>query len=81
MRFFYNPSLNQSIHVFNLGLWFGMCPEIAGRAMGDLIGYVASGKIKVNVNHVLPLSQAAAAHRMIEERRTTGKIVLKPWAN
>ena len=53
----------------------------AGKAMGDLIGAVASGQIRVNVNHVLPLSQAAEAHRMIEERRTTGKIVLKPWLN
>jgi len=79
LRFFYNPALNQTIHVFNLGLWFGMRPELAGKAMGDLIGAVASGQIRVNVNHILPLSQAAEAHRMIEERRTMGKIVLKPW--
>jgi NADPH:quinone reductase len=79
LRFFYTPSLNQSIHVFNLGLWFGMRPQAAGKAMGDLIGYVASGQIRVSVNHVLPLSQAAEAHRMMETRRTTGKIVLKPW--
>lgn len=80
LRFFYNPSLNQSIHVFNLGLWFGMRPQAAARAMGDLIGYVASGQVKVQVSHQLPLSQAAEAHRMIEQRKTTGKIVLKPWA-
>ncbi|MDX2077707.1 MAG: NADPH:quinone oxidoreductase family protein [bacterium] len=79
LHFFYNPSLNQSIHVFNLGIWFGMRPEIAAKAMGDLIGYVASGQIQVHVNHVLPLAQASEAHRMLEERRTTGKIVLKPW--
>ncbi len=79
LQFFYDPSLNQSIHVFNLGLWFGMRPEAAGKAMGDFIGYVASGAVKVPVTTVLPLSCAADAHRMIEARATTGKIILKPW--
>jgi NADPH:quinone reductase len=79
IHFFYNPSLNQSIHVFNLGLWFGMRPQATAKAMGDLIGYVASGQVKVQITHVLPLAQAAEAHRMIEERRTTGKVILKPW--
>jgi len=27
----------------------------------------------------LPLSQAADAHRRLESRATSGKIVLKPW--
>lgn len=79
LHFFYDPSLNQSIQVFNLGLWFGMRPAEAGKALGDLIGYVASGQVKVRVHHILPLSQAADAHRMIESRQTTGKVVLKPW--
>jgi NADPH:quinone reductase len=79
LRFFYNPSLNQSIHVFNLGLWFGLRPAEAGQALGELIGYVASGQVRVRVNHILPLAHAAEAHRMIEQRRTTGKIILKPW--
>lgn len=77
--FFYNPSLNQSVHVFNFGLWFGMRTEQAAKAMGDLIGYVASKQIKVEIDQVLPLSQAAEAHRMIEQRKTIGKIILKPW--
>ncbi len=79
--FFYDPSPSQSIHVFNLGLWFALRPEAAAKAMGDLIGYVASGQVKVQVDQVLPLSQAAEAHRMLEQRETTGKIVLKPWSD
>jgi NADPH2:quinone reductase len=79
LRFFYNPSLNQSIQVFNLGLWFGLRPQAAGKAMADLIGLVASGQVKAPVQQVLPLSQAAEAHRLMESRRTTGKIILKPW--
>jgi NADPH:quinone reductase len=79
LQFFYNPSLNQSIHVFNLGLWFGMRGEAAGKALGDLISYVASGQVKVPVTTLMPLSRAADAHRMIEAREATGKVILKPW--
>ncbi len=79
VRFFYSPSLNQSLHVFNLGLWFGFQPQVAGGALQEFIGLVASGRIKVPVSQTLPLSEAAAAHRLIESRRASGKIVLKPW--
>ena len=79
IKFFYSPAYNQSLHVFNLGLWFGLRPEAAGKALQDLIGYAASGKIKVPVGQTLPLSKAAEAHRMIEDRRITGKVILKPW--
>jgi len=81
LRTFYNPSPNQSIHVFNLGLWFGMKPDRAGQALGDLIGLAASGRITIPVHRTLPLSQAAEAHRLIEQRRAVGKIVLKPWGD
>ena len=56
-----------------------MRPDIAAGALKTLIEFVVSGRVKVQVGHVLPLSQAAEAHRMLEERRTTGKIILKPW--
>lgn len=79
IRFFYNPSLNQSVHVFNFGLWFGVRTEQAAKAMGDLVAYVALGEVKAKIDRVLPLSQAAEAHRMMEQRETTGKIILKPW--
>lgn len=77
---FYDPAPNQSIVAFNLGLWFVLRPEATVGALQALIGYVASGQVEVPLGHVLPLSQAAEAHRMLEERRTVGKIVLKPWA-
>ncbi len=79
LKFFYSPSFNQSLHSFNVGLWFGLQPEVAGSALQELIGLVASGRVKVSVNQTLPLSEAAEAHRLIESRRATGKIVLKPW--
>ncbi len=79
-QFFYNPSMNQSIHVFNIGLYFGMRPMLAAEAMTNLIGLVASGQVKVHVGETLPLAKAAEAHRRIEARDSTGKLILKPWA-
>jgi len=78
-RFLYRPSLHQSIRVFNLGLYFGMRPAEAGAALGRLIGWIIEGRVKVPVGHVMPLAAAAEAHRVIEQRRSVGKIILKPW--
>jgi NADPH2:quinone reductase len=44
----------------------------------DLFAMVASGKIKIAVNHRYPLRDAAQAHRDLDGRRTTGSIVLVP---
>jgi NADPH:quinone reductase-like Zn-dependent oxidoreductase len=33
--------------------------------------------LKLRVNHVLPLAEAGTAHRLLEGRQSTGKIVLK----
>jgi NADPH:quinone reductase-like Zn-dependent oxidoreductase len=77
---FYDPALNQSLTAFNLGAFFGLRPQAAVAALQTLIGYVASGQVKVDIGHVLPLSAAAQAHRLVEDRRSVGKIVLKPWS-
>lgn len=46
----------------------------------DLFDVVGSGAVKIAINHRLPLSEVAEAHRAIEERRTTGSTVLLPYA-
>ncbi len=45
---------------------------------GDLFGVVASGAVAIRVNQTFPLSAAAAAHRALEARQTTGSTVLVP---
>ena len=44
----------------------------------DLFGMVASGKIRIGINHSYPLAEAPQAHRDVEARRTTGSVVLIP---
>lgn len=77
---FYDPARNQSLLSFNLGLFFGLRPEAAGRALGELLGDVAAGRVVPAVGTVLPLSQAAQAHGLLEHRSTPGRIVLSPWS-
>jgi NADPH2:quinone reductase len=45
---------------------------------GDLFAVVESGAVKIRVNQSFPLAEAAAAHRALEARETTGSTVLVP---
>jgi NADPH:quinone reductase len=47
-------------------------------AAAELFEVVRSGKVKIEVSRRYPLVEAAAAHRDLEARRTTGSIVLLP---
>ncbi len=51
--------------------------ELAGRA-GDVLEWVASGALKVRIGASFPLAEAAQAHRALEARQTTGKVLLLP---
>jgi NADPH2:quinone reductase len=44
----------------------------------DLFHMVESGRIKIEVNHIYPLREAAQAHHDVEGRKTTGSVVLIP---
>lgn len=52
----------------------------ARRHQGEILDRCAelfdAGKLKVHVDRVLPLEEAAEAHRLIERHATTGKLVL-----
>jgi NADPH2:quinone reductase len=53
-------------------------PELILRSLIFLADGVKHGTIKANVAAVLPLSKTADAHRMLEERRAQGVVVLDP---
>jgi NADPH2:quinone reductase len=49
------------------------------RAAGDAVfGHLASGVIEPLIHAALPLADAAEAHRLLESRATTGKLLLTP---
>jgi NADPH2:quinone reductase len=51
--------------------------ELQARAT-EVLGWVASGALSVRVSVEFPLAAAAQAHRELEGRRTTGKVLLLP---
>ena len=51
--------------------------ELVARAT-DVLGWIAAGKLRLRVEHEFPLRDVAEAHRALEGRRTTGKVVLIP---
>jgi len=51
--------------------------ELMSRA-GAVFGMIAAGKLKLRIEHIYPLAQAQQAHRDLEGRKTTGKLLLIP---
>jgi NADPH2:quinone reductase len=66
--FLTRPGLNQYIATRG---------ELVGRA-NDLFAWLAAGELKVTVDRVWPLAEAAAAHMALEARQTAGKLLLVP---
>jgi len=51
--------------------------ELVARA-GAVFGMMAAGKLKLRIEHKYPLAEAQRAHRELEGRKTTGKLLLIP---
>lgn len=51
--------------------------ELEWRA-GEVLGWVADGSLRLRLEHRYPLAEAAKAHRDLEARKTTGKVLLVP---
>ncbi len=64
--FLTRPGLNQYIATRE---------ELTARA-NDLFAWLAAGQIEVTIDRVLPLSEAAKAHELLESRATAGKVLL-----
>src|SRR5919202_6901521 len=60
-----------------LGHYVAAREELLWRAR-ELFTWVATGELKLRVGAEYPLSEAAEAHRALEGRRTTGKVLLRP---
>ena len=65
--FLTRPSLNHYL----------AAPDELRWRVGELMTLVTTGALKVRVSAVYPLADAANAHRDLEGRRTTGKLLLK----
>jgi NADPH2:quinone reductase len=53
-------------------------PDLLGASLREILGWISSGQVKLNIGARYPLEEASEAHRALEGRETTGKIVLNP---
>jgi NADPH2:quinone reductase len=53
-------------------------PEELHWRAGDVLGWIAAGKLELRIDRTFPLSQAAQAHQDLEGRKTAGKVLLIP---
>jgi NADPH2:quinone reductase len=60
-----------------LGHYIADRQELLWRA-GEVFAWIRGGKLRVHIDRELPLRDAAEAHRLLEERKTIGKLLLKP---
>jgi NADPH2:quinone reductase len=69
---------NVGVQGFYLGRLMRLRPEVVQEAVGELLALYAEGAIRPVVGATFPLADAAEAHRLIEERKSVGKVVLVP---
>ena len=48
------------------------------RRAGEVMGWVASGELKLRIGGTFPLAEAVEAHQQLEVRQSTGKLLLIP---
>jgi len=61
----------------SLGNYIATREELMERS-GAVFGMIAASKLKLRIQHTYPLSEAQRAHRDLEGRKTTGKLLLIP---
>jgi NADPH2:quinone reductase len=61
----------------SLGNYTATAEELRQRAAA-VFGMIREGKLKLRIEHLYPLAQAQQAHRDLEGRKTTGKLLLLP---
>jgi NADPH2:quinone reductase len=78
----FDPSvLNQKGSLYltrpSMGHYIADRDELMWRA-GEVLGWIAEGKLRLSIDREVPLADAADAHRALEGRETTGKVLLIP---
>jgi NADPH2:quinone reductase len=69
---------NLSLFGFYLGRLMKLRPDVVRDATREVVALWESGAVKPLVGATFPLDRAADAHRLIEERKSVGKVVLVP---
>lgn len=68
----------RSVTGFSFMAWRAAAPEQAGAEVVELAGHFAAGRLRASVHTRLPLTEAVAAHRILEGRENLGRVLLIP---
>jgi NADPH2:quinone reductase len=66
----------RSVLGFSLGTTRKQRPEILQETSKHVFRYLTDGSLKIKVGHQFPLSEASKAHELVENRLSTGKVLL-----
>ena len=69
---------NLTFQGFYLGRLMKLRPDVVQEATRELVALWEAGAVKPLVGATFPLERAPDAHRLIEERKSVGKVVLVP---
>lgn len=72
---------NAALMGYSIGTLSVSAPEVVARQARAAMALVADGHVRIDVTDVFPLGEAREAHRRLEGRRTTGKLLLSVNTN
>ncbi len=68
---------NRAVMGYSLSSLSRSAPHILANTAHKALDLIINGEIRIDITNILPLEQAAEAHRLIESRGSTGKLVLR----
>jgi NADPH:quinone reductase len=68
----------RSITGFSLLAWRAALPEQARADVTEVTEHAAAGRLRTAVHARLPLTEAAKAHQILENREQLGRVLLVP---
>lgn len=68
---------NRAIMGYSLSSLSRSAPHILANTARKALDLLLNGEIRIDITNILPLEQAAEAHKLMESRRSTGKLVLR----
>ncbi|CUH45761.1 NADPH:quinone oxidoreductase family protein [Ruegeria atlantica] len=69
---------NLTVIGFYIGGYLKFRPQIVQDSFDTLFGWLAEGRIKPHISHVLPLAEADEGMQLLRDRVATGKVVITP---
>ena len=69
---------NVGVQGFYLGRLTRIQPQVVREAGLDLLRLWSAGRVRAIVGATFPFEEASEAHRLMESRRSTGKVILVP---